>query len=115
MACSKQIATASEAPEAHGNEDIPTGSATMICFVTMQCLSGSHAGSLVRSIAKLRRNVLILVLQYRMLLASCKNPKQISNYKPIKFTNANYKTLCWKQKSAAGLSNSVFSQLLVYS
>ena len=32
MACSKQIATASEAP---GNEDIPTGSATMICFVTM--------------------------------------------------------------------------------
>ena len=34
MACSKHIATASEAPEAHGNEDIPSGSAT-ICFVTM--------------------------------------------------------------------------------
>ena len=35
MACSKQIATASEAPEVHGNEDIPTGSTTIICFATM--------------------------------------------------------------------------------
>ena len=97
MACSKQIATASEAPETHGNENITTGSATMICFVTMLRLSGCYAGSLVRSIAEIHN---YLVLQYR----SRKNPKQISNYKPIKFTNANYKTLCWKQKSAAGLS-----------
>ena len=37
MACSKQITTTSdhEAPEVHGNEDIPTGKAIMNCFVTM--------------------------------------------------------------------------------
>ena len=37
MACSKQITTTSEAPEVHGNEDIP----------------GCYAGSLVQSIGEL--------------------------------------------------------------